>query len=248
MRKNNLYDPHLRTPFKLSRSKIDLYLECPKCFYLDRRLGVSRPSMPGFSLNSAVDLLLKREFDLLRKDKKPHQLMRKYSVDAIPYAHPDLDKWRENFVGASYHHPETNFLVTGAIDDIWEKPDGQLIIVDYKSTSTKAEISLEDYYRQGYKKQLEVYQWIFKKMGFPVSSTGYFVYANAGKDRDRFDGKLEFHLTLIPYRGDNSWVEPSLRKIKELLDCDKIPSSGQKCEYCQYTGSLTSFYQQQNLL
>ncbi|EKE12188.1 MAG: hypothetical protein ACD_13C00277G0004, partial [uncultured bacterium] len=38
----NLYEPNSAKSFKLSRSKIDLFLECPRCFYLDRRLGIGR--------------------------------------------------------------------------------------------------------------------------------------------------------------------------------------------------------------
>jgi hypothetical protein len=49
--------------WKLSRSKIDLFLECPRCFYLDNKLGLKRPPGYPFALNSAVDLLLKKEFD-----------------------------------------------------------------------------------------------------------------------------------------------------------------------------------------
>src|SRR3989344_2860838 len=170
-----LYQPGATQPFKLSRSKIDMFLECPRCFYLDRRLGVARPSIPAFTLNSAVDHLLKKEFDLLRKAKETHDLMRKYHIDAVPYDHPQIDVWRENFTGIQYLHPETNLLIFGAVDDIWVDHRGSLAIVDYKSTSTDKEISLEDKWKQGYKIQMEIYQWLFAKNGFPVSPTGYFV-------------------------------------------------------------------------
>ena len=50
-------------PFKFSRSKVELFMECPKCFYIDRVKGVSRPSGFTFSLNNAVDALFKKEFD-----------------------------------------------------------------------------------------------------------------------------------------------------------------------------------------
>ena len=99
-RKRNLYEPSSEDEFRISRSKIDLFLECPRCFYLDRRLGFSRPSIPGFALNSAVDTLLKNEFDILRKQKKPHALMDEYGIDAIPYEHPDLPIWRDDV----YHY------------------------------------------------------------------------------------------------------------------------------------------------
>ena len=56
-RKRNMYDPENDQPFKLSRSKIDLFLSCPRCFYVDRRLGVGRPPGFPFNLNTAVDTL-----------------------------------------------------------------------------------------------------------------------------------------------------------------------------------------------
>ncbi len=231
---SKLYTPASKDPFKVSRSKVDLFRECPRCFYFDRRLGVSRPSMPGFSLNSAVDALLKKEFDILRKTGKKHEIVKRYGVDAIPFVHKDLDIWRENFVGKQVLHEQTNFLVFGAVDDIWVNPDGELIIVDYKSTSTEKEISLEDQWKVGYKKQLEMYQWIFRESGFAVSDTAYIVYANATKNREQFDGKLEFALTLHAHTGDTTWVEPTLVAMKACLDADSYPKFSEDCEYCRY--------------
>jgi len=231
---NYRYDPRSKQPFKLSRSKIDLFLECPRCFYLDRRLGLGRPGMPDWALNSAVDQLLKNEFDLLREKGEQHKLMKKYDIDAIPFSHPDIDKWRNNFVGKQYLHEDTNFLIFGAIDDVWVNKKGELLIVDYKATSTSKEISLEDEYKQGYKKQMEIYQWIFRKSGFKVNNTGYFVFANASKNRPSFDGRLEFEVTIVKYKGDDSWVEPTIYDMKKCLDSDKIPDADPDCEYCMY--------------
>jgi len=193
--------------------------------------------MPGFSLNSAVDALLKHEFDLLRKKGQAHELMKQYKIDAVPFSHPNLHIWRDDvyrYVGASVIHKPTNLEICGIIDDIWINREEELLIVDYKSTSTSKEISLEDEYKQGYKKQMEVYQWIFKQMGFKVNPTGYFVYANAEKNRPRFDARLEFKLQIISHKGDTSWVEPTIFEMKKCLDSDKIPASNPKCEYCEY--------------
>lgn len=236
-RKGNIYVPNGKAPFSISRSKIDLFLECPRCFYLDRRLGLGRPSMPGFALNSAVDALLKNEFDLLRKKGQAHELMKKYKIDAIPFSHPDLPIWRDDvykFVGAFVVHKPTNLKICGIIDDVWVNKKQELLIVDYKSTSTSSEISLEDEYKQGYKKQMEVYQWIFRKMGFEVNNTGYFVYANASKNRLKFDARLEFELSIIPHKGSDKWVEPTIFEIKKCLESKKIPSPNPNCEFCMY--------------
>jgi CRISPR/Cas system-associated exonuclease Cas4 (RecB family) len=238
--KPKLYQSDSSEPFKVSRSKIDLFMECPRCFYLDKKLGISRPSMPGFSLNSAVDHLLKKEFDLLRSKKESHELMKKYHIDAVPFQHPDLEVWRENFTGVQFHHKPTNLLIFGAVDDIWVNPQGQLIVVDYKSTSTEKEISLEDQYKQGYKKQLEIYQWLLAQNGFEVSETGYFVFANASKSRPQFDGKLEFDIKIIGYEGDDSWVEKTVLNAIACLKGNQLPDSGENCDYCAYYYARTN--------
>lgn len=107
-RTRNIYDPASKEPFKLSRSKIDLFVECPRCFYIDRRLGVGRPPGYPFTLNSAVDALLKKEFDLLRASGEAHPLMKQYKIDAVPAKHEMLNEWRENFKGVQYLHEPTN--------------------------------------------------------------------------------------------------------------------------------------------
>src|SRR3989338_3723004 len=140
----NLFDPKAKEPYKLSRSRLENFLRCPRCFYLDRRLGIDRPSMPGFTLNIAVDALLKKEFDVYRAKGEAHPLMKTYGIDAVPYRDERLDEWRSNFRGIRALHEPTNLLISGAIYDIWVDREGKVMIVDYKATSTLAEVTLED--------------------------------------------------------------------------------------------------------
>jgi len=237
-RRTNLYTPDAEVPFNVSRSKIALFLECPQCFYLDRRLGIVRPDMPGWSLNSAVDSLLKNEFDLLREKKEPHRLMLFHRIDAVPFNHPEFHVWRDDAnkkLGAYVLHKKTNLNICGIIDDIWvNTKTQQLYIVDYKSTSTDYKISLDSKYKDGYKKQMEVYQWIFRRLGFDVSETGYFLFANASRNKPGFHGKLEFESSIIPYEADDAWVEPAIFNIKQCLDANEIPDSGKDCQHCAY--------------
>jgi len=232
--KKKLYIPEASEPFKLSRSKIDQFLECARCFYMDRRLGVSRPSGPPFTLNVAVDALLKKEFDIHRADKTAHPLMTQYGIDAVPFQHQNMDVWRENFVGVQAMHKPTNLLIFGAVDDIWVNPQGELSVVDYKATSKEGEIFLEDTrWHNQYRRQMEVYSWLLRQNGFKVSDTGYFVYVNGKKDRKAFDGKLEFDIKIIPYTGNDSWIEGVIQKIKVCLD-GPLPESNPECEFCNY--------------
>lgn len=237
-RTTRIFDPKSDEPFKVSRSKIDLFMNCPLCFYLDCRLGVARPPSFPFNLNSAVDTLLKKEFDIHRAKGRPHPLMQAYGLkDAVPMKHASLNDWRNTFKGIQTLNEATNFLVFGGIDDVWVNKDGELIIVDYKATAKEEKVSLDKEWQIGYKRQMEVYQWLFRQNGFKVSRTGYFVYCNGKTDREAFDAKLEFDIDIIPYTGDDSWVEKALTDMKECLMLPKPPKPGTNCDFCNYRKS-----------
>ena len=233
-RTRNLFDPKSSEPFGVSRSKIDLFIECPCCFYLDRRLGVGRPPGFPFSLNAAVDRLLKKEFDIHRKAKSAHPLMETYKIDAVPFSHEDLEEWRENFKGVRFLHKPTNLTISGAIDDVWINSKGELMVVDYKATAKDTEVNLDADWQVGYKRQMEVYQWLLRQNEHKVSNTGYFVYCNGQADKKAFDGKLEFYVKIIPYTGSDSWIEKTIETIKKCLMDDRIPLPAKTCDYCNY--------------
>lgn len=220
--------------WKLSRSKIDLFMQCPKCFYMDNKLGLARPKFPPFNLNSAVDNLFKNEFDIYRKEGKAHPIMIEYKIDSVPFQHKELNDWRENFVGIQVPHESTGMIISGAVDDIWINKRGELQVVDYKSTSKEGEITLDEEWKEGYKRQLEVYQWLLRQKGFDVSEKAYIVYANGLMNENRFDNMLKFDTTVLEHIGVSDWVEETIFAIKELLDSDKIPEKSPDCDHCAF--------------
>ncbi len=247
-RKRNLFYPWSETPFKLSRSKIDLFLRCPRCFYLDRRLGIAPPPPWPYTLNSAVGSTLGREFDKYRQLGEPHPLMREAAANkkikaAIPFSHPSLDLWRDGFRhGISFRHKQTNLDVFGGVDDVWQFLDcEELVIVDYKSTAQGKEIDISDPRYDLYKKQIEIYQWLFRRNGFLVSRTACFLFCNADPQQAEFNGQLKFKMEIVPYKGDDSWVEQTLTDVKKCLQRATVPNFSANCDNCQYTQSLLKY-------
>ncbi len=222
--------------WRLSRSKIDLFIECPRCFYVDNKLGTKRPSMPSFNLNIAVDELFKKEFDIHRKNATAHPIMTKYGIKAVPFNHPNMDTWRDPFVGIEYRHPGTDLVVSGGVDDLWQTEDGKIIVIDYKATSKAGKIEKlgDSPWEKQYQRQLGVYRWLLEKNGFEVQDIGYLVYANASKEEDAFDDKLTFETTLVDCPTDTGWIEKTLADIKVNLESNEIPPIGNNCEHCPY--------------
>lgn len=213
---------------KLSRTKIELFLDCPRCFWLDMKKGVKRPPPAPYTINSAIDALLKKEFDVCRENGTAHYIIKKYNINAIPYKCDQINTWRHNFTGIQFHHKPTDFLVFGAVDDVWVNSAEELIVVDYKATGAK-EYQIYD----SYKRQIEIYQWLFTQNGYKVSNTGYFLFVKVNKDNGFAEGKLSFDLFIEPQEGDSSWIESALTNAKKAID-SPVPAPGPECPYCQF--------------
>ena len=219
---------------KLSRSKLELFQGCPRCFWLVMNKGVKRPPPAPYTINLAIDSLLKQEFDVCRENGTAHYIIKKYSINAIPYKCDQINTWRTNFTGVQFHHKLTDFLVFGAVDDVWVNPEGELIVVDYKATGAK-EYKIYD----SYKRQMEVYQWLLMQNGYKVSKTGYFLFAKVNKDNGFAEGKLSFDLSIEPQEGDSSWVEGALINARKIFD-GPMPQYKTDCVYCLFSQNQTS--------
>ncbi len=237
------YQPGQAAVYKISRSKIELFMQCPRCFWLDARLKIKRPDGPPFQINKAIDELFKKEFDAYRVKGEPHPLMTDNQIQATPFAHEKLNTWRTNFTGVAILHEPTNLHVFGAVDDLWVNDEDELIVVDYKATAKASEVSLDAEWQISYKRQMEVYQWLLRQNGFKVSDTGYFVYTNGRLDLDGFFDRVEFRTKIIPYTGSDAWVEPTIMAMKQCLEGEMpaigTAAMGGPCDYCTYARART---------
>ena len=222
---------------KLSRSTVERYITCPRCCVLEKNYKIKPPSLP-FTLNIAVDNLCKNEFDHFRDLQEPHPLFNQFSIDAVPFKHKNLDNWRNNFKGLRYKSLENNYDFGGAIDDVWQKRNGELIVVDVKATSKNNFDWQETFnkyeYPKAYKRQLEMYQWLFKKNGFEVAEEAYLVYFNGKKNEKFFHNKLQFDVHLIKLDCSSDWVEDKVIKTVNLIRSKSFPKPSLNCEVCNY--------------
>ena len=250
-RTRGLYPPDSAEPFRLSRSKLENFLRCPCCFYLDRRLGIAPPFGPAFTINIAVDVLLKREFDKYREAGEAHPIMVESEAGVIPWPGLlEMEDWRNSFRGIAHLHGPTNLELFGAVDDIWINARGELIVVDYKATSKANEIkSPEDIggWYESYKRQMEIYVWLLRQQAeCTVSNDVYWVYANGDKTKESFGGSLEFELTILSDQADDSWVEEALINAHACLQSDVPPDPSPNCDFCKYLGAVSNIGKSQD--
>nr|MCH9846678.1 hypothetical protein [Betaproteobacteria bacterium] len=171
-----------------------------------------------------------------------------------------LEKWVSSLqFGASPRHfntlhHETNILFGGGLDDVWENIEtGELHLVDYKSTAqmSKTPKPLDESflappqdpkvpdYKASYRRQMAMYQWIMRRKGFHVSDVGYFLYVDGQHvgetgmldDQDPAQAWMRFKTAVIPFVGDDAWVEAALFEAKQVVQLNVCPAHSAGCEH-----------------
>ena len=79
-------------------------------------------------------------------------------------------------------------------------------------------------------------------MNFKVSDISYFYVCNGEKTNDKFNNKIDFKITLIPYSVDTSWIDKKILEMKEVLNSEKLPAIENTCEKCAYLKGGKNFF------
>ena len=247
----------------LSRSAFEEFKKCKRCFYLIRKRGFIAPGTPQFTMNSTTDKLLKKEFDLCRKDKKSHQILIENKLDhIIPYKNEEaainiygdliipskskkpyekMEAWRSNYHGLQTRFKKTNFILYGSVDDIWlDTKNNSLILADYKSQANEKEVTQETYwdgdFKTGYQRQLDFYFYLLKQQNLKetISNDAYLLVVNARGLENKFDNKLLFDSTLVHTKVKDHDLENEIQEMIDIFNSDNVPESNRLCKNCAY--------------
>jgi RecB family exonuclease len=223
-------------PFQLSPNSLNLFLECPHCFWLDKRKGIKRPQPFPYALNAAVDQLLKQEFDSYRAKGEPHPLLVQHNIEAklFPNQHM-LNQWRSNFVGIRYHDIDLNATLFGAVDDVLEFPDGKVAPLDYKSTGS----SVPNVYDR-FQLQMDVYTFLLEKNGFQTPHKGYLAFYVVDK-KNGFGDRLPFKKELQEIDTNPSDVLMLFRDAVLLLRKEAPPPHSEDCDFGYWLEEASKF-------
>lgn len=223
-------------PIQLSPNSLNLFFECPCCFWLDKKHRIKRPPPYPYALNIAVDLLLKEEFDKYRKKKELHPLLVAYNIPAKLF--PDqklLDEWRNNFKGIRYYDAELDATLFGAVDDVLEFSDGKLAPLDYKSTGSRV-ANVYDRFQL----QMDVYTFLLEKNGYKTVRKGCLAFYVVDRENG-FNDKLPFKKEIHMIDTDPSYVQGVFKEAVELLRKDAPPVHSKDCKFDQWFKDVSNF-------
>lgn len=212
--------------FKLSPSQLNLFKECPRCFWLQNHKVWKRPVGPFPSLPSGMDRILKNHFDKFREQGKmpPELCERKDNSCANMKLFDDIEKlkvWQNNFKGVSWTDKEGNEL-HGAIDNLLVLGK-KLIVLDYKTRGYALKEDTAEHYRL----QQNVYNFLLRKNGYETED--YFFLLFYVPKEVMPTGEVIFDTDLVKMKVDIKMAEKVWKDALELLKGDCPQKS---CEWC----------------
>lgn len=218
-----------RAGVRLSPSSLNLFLECPRCFWLEKVRGIRRPRGIFPSLPSGIDRVLKTYFDSYRsRGLLPPELQKGAFEGAELYRdQARLDRWREWRTGLQVRDKDGS-VYFGAIDDLLVEK-GLYIPLDYKTKGSPT--SLEDAAKY-YQNQLDCYTLLLRGSGLPVAGYAFLLYFSPLSVGE--EGQISFHIQPIRLQTD---ADRSLRNFRSAVALLKgsEPASKPGCEYCDWT-------------
>ena len=238
---NNKPTPHQNFRFgtgqvQLSPNSLNLYYECPLCFWLDKKQGIKRPQPYPYALNVAVDLLLEEEFDKYRKKEELHPLLVANNIPAKLFSNQKLlDEWRNNFKGIRYYDPILDATLFGAVDDVLEFSDGKLAPLDYKSTGSKVPTVYDRF-----QLQMDIYTFLLEKNGYKTVRKGCLAFYVVDKENG-FADRLPFKKEIQVIDTDPSYVPGLFEEAVNLLRKEAPPSHSPDCQYGRWLKKVESF-------
>ncbi len=213
---------------KLSPSALNLFLECPRCFWLEKIKNIKRPRGIFPSLPNGMDREIKIHFDAFRAKKiLPPELNGKDFEGVRPFGdQAKLNEWRSWRTGLIYRD-EDGSLLSGALDDLLVK-DGKYIPFDYK---TKGSPTTEEDAVKYYQNQLDGYALLLEGNGLTTAGYAFLFYYSPKSVGDH--GEVRFHLQPIKIITSTERARATFRRAVELLK-GAYPPSGAACEYCAW--------------
>ena len=211
---------------QLSPNSLNLYLDCPHCFWLDKNLGIKRPPPYPYALNSAVDALLKEEFDAYRKRNMEHPLLKNNHIKAHLFPNQKLlNQWRNNLAGIRYFDQDLQATLFGAVDDVLEFDDKKIAPLDYKSTG-----SLVANVYDRFQLQLDTYTYLMEKNGFVTPRKGYLAFYIVDKNKGFID-RLPFRKEIMQIDTNPGDIYEIFKDAVACLRKDSPPKHSSDCKF-----------------
>lgn len=211
---------------RISPSSLNLYRECPRCFWLQMNEGIRRPEQPSSTLPMGVDLSLKAYFDHWRVKNELPPLLAGKLPGRLVADQATVAKFRSR--SFTWHDPQSKAYFTGILDDALELEGGFTVPLDNK---TKGFPPLEPHI--AHITQMSSYTLLLRENGFKTKNLAYLVYWFFNHKNIDLEKPLHFNVTVEEVKTEPDKILQLFREAVALLG-GPVPPPTTECAFCKY--------------
>lgn len=219
---------------QLSPSSLNLFLECPKCFWLYKAKGIHRPEGPVSSLPNGMDLLIKKYFDKYRTSRKLPPEIEGKTEGKLFEDQKLLNNWRDwRNSNLRYEDKKLNAILRGGLDECFVLGNAY-IPVDYKTRGFDLKKDSEKYYQN----QLDCYTFLLQANGFPHLSFGYLIFYIPKEIKE--NGVVKFSIKPKKVKTNPNEAKRIFEEAVRMLR-GPVPKSHSECKFCSWSNNRLNF-------
>lgn len=206
---------------KLSPSTLNLFAECPRCFWFAVKKGLGRPKGPFPSLPTGMDSVIKKYFDTYRGKNEMPPILRNKIKGRLALSMPKT----------LYFEDDSEYVLYGRPDEYVEHSNETISALDHKTRASAPKELLPVY-----QNQLDIYDFLLSKNGYKTQNKAYLVYyyPEAGQLHNGFP----FAVRIKEIETEPGRAEELFRKAVEILEQNEAPEAHEECKYCVWLSDM----------
>lgn len=208
---------------KLSPSSLNLFLECPRCFWLYLNKGLKRPSIPVATITTGLDKVVKEYFNLYRPKGILPPLLEGKVAGSLMRNFPNKG-WLE------FTDTKIGARLGGYLDECLDLGNNLYAALDHKTRGSKPENT-----HPAHQFQMDIYTFLLEQNRFPTKRIAYLVYYIPKSVVS--EKNLEFEIVVSQVKTDPERAEEVFYAALNLLQ-KPIPLINNYCDFCKWTETL----------
>lgn len=215
----------------LSNSRLGLYTECPRCFWLEINAGIKRPDTIFPSLPGGLDLLFKRYFDQFRdRGELPPEVQGKLPGKLLPDTQT-IDRWRDWRRGIRCATAWADVEVMGALDECLVDEAGFYCPLDYKTRGYPPKADSHAFYQN----QMNLYTFLLEGNGHKTKRLAYLIYYHPVEVNTH--GLIQFQVDVHEVATDPGAAEALVKDAVAVLR-GHAPVGSSSCGFCRWSRAV----------
>lgn len=223
-----------------SPSSLNVFRDCPRCFYLEKIEKIKRPRGIFPSIPTGIDLVMKFFDDQRRVDGRVPEFISAVIPGAKLFENQGVMELMRSWNSTPLKYEAESYYITGGLDELLVTADGRYIPADYKTKGSPLRNDADPAKYDQF--QMDTYGLLLQSSGYPIKGTAALMFVSPrvvleGVTELKFPLQFNIQVYEIP-------IEPerAIAVANEAALClnGKMPLPGPKCEYCPYINSAAA--------